>query len=369
MSQTIISGENAIQKLPSLLKKIDCKKLMLVCDSSFEFLNIRDELSSLPVPCVSFSDFTSNPLYEDVVKGVELFNCEKCDAILAVGGGSSLDVAKCIKLFSKMDKTENFLNQEFTDTFVPLVAIPTTAGTGSESTRYAVIYFEGKKQSVTHQSIVPDYALLHFEVLETLPLYQKKCTLLDALCQGIESWWSVNSTEESKNISKKAVEAIVKHTDSYLSENSKEAMEQIMLASNLAGQAISITQTTAAHAMSYKLTSLYKIPHGHAAAVCLPEVWRYMTENPELCIDPRGKEYLENIFAEIAAALGCSEVSEAINFFEAMLSRLQMENPIAVNRKTELDILAKSVNPVRLGNNPVQLTEDVLYSLYERIVK
>lgn len=369
MSQTIISGENAIQKLPFVLKEIGCKKLLLVCDSSFEFLNIKDELCALPVPYACFSDFTPNPLYEDVVKGVELFETESCDAILAVGGGSSLDVAKCIKLFSKMDKGENFLNQEFTDTGVPLIAIPTTAGTGSESTRYAVIYFEGKKQSVTHQSIVPDYAILHYEVLETLPLYQKKCTLLDALCQGIESWWSVNSTKESKEISKKAVELIVKYTDSYLSETDQEAMKQIMLASNLAGQAISITQTTAAHAMSYKLTSLYKIPHGHAAAVCLPKVWRYMAENAELCIDPRGKEYLKNIFAEIAAALGCSNVSKAIDSFEAMLSKLQMENPTAADRETELNILAKSVNPVRLGNNPVKLSEDVLYSLYERIVK
>lgn len=368
MNQTVIKGSRAIQKLPEILKKIGCKKLLMVCDSSFEFLNIKENLMSLPVKTVMFSDFTPNPLYEDVVKGVELFEKENCDAVLAVGGGSSLDVAKCIKLFSKMDKGENFLNQEFKDTCVPLVAVPTTAGTGSESTRYAVIYFEGKKQSVTHESIVPDFALLHFEVLETLPLYQKKCTLLDALCQGIESWWSVNSTEESRKISKEAVRAIVKYTKAYL-QGDMDAMEQIMLASNLSGQAISITQTTAAHAMSYKLTSLYKIPHGHGAAVCLPKVWRYMNENLELCIDPRGKEYLEGVFAEIASALGADSVDSAIDTFENLLSELEMKSPVAENRAEELQVLAKSVNPVRLGNNPVKLSEDVLYSLYERIVK
>ena len=368
MKQTVITGVNAIAKLDAVLKKIGTKKLLLVCDNSFEFLNIKENILNLPVDMAVFSDFTPNPLYEDVVKGVELFQKGNCDTILAVGGGSSLDVAKCIKLFSKMDKGENFLNQEFKDTMVPLIAVPTTAGTGSESTRYAVIYFEGKKQSVTSDSIVPDYAFLHFEVLGTLPLYQKKCTLLDALCQGIESWWSVNSTEESKKISEKAVKAITKYTDAYL-EGDKVAMEEIMLASNLSGQAISITQTTAAHAMSYKLTSLYKIPHGHAAAICLPKVWRYMAENSALCIDPRGKEYLESTFLKIANALGFEATDDAINGFEALLSKLQIESPTAVNRAEELDILAKSVNPVRLGNNPVKLSEETLKSLYERIVK
>ena len=367
MNQTVIGGKNAIKELPEILEKLSAKKLLLVCDSSFDFLNIKEDILNLSIPMVTFSDFTPNPLYEDVKKGVELFRKENCDVILAVGGGSSIDVAKCIKLFSKMDESDIYLNQEFTDTGVPLIAVPTTAGTGSESTRYAVIYYKTQKQSVTHLSIIPDVALLHFEVLKTLPLYQKKCTLLDALCQGIESWWSVNSTDDSKKISEKAVKAIIKYAKPYL-EGDETATEQIMLASNLAGQAINITQTTAAHAMSYKLTSLYKIPHGHAAAVCLPQVWQYMIENTELCIDPRGKVYLESVFADIASALGFDSAEEASEGLKAFLKELSIDLPTAKNRTEELCILAKSVNPVRLGNNPVKLTEEVLYSLYERIV-
>lgn len=368
MSQTIIKGENAIKNLPKVLKELNAKKLLLVCDGSFDFLSIKEDILSLDVPVVMFSDFTPNPLYEDVANGVKLFRKENCDTILAVGGGSSIDVAKCIKLFSKMNDSDVYLNQEFADTEVPLIAIPTTAGTGSESTRYAVIYYKGVKQSIAHLSIIPDVALLDFGVLATLPVYQKKCTLLDALCQGIESWWSVNSTDESKIISEKAVKAIIKYTKPYL-EGDKDAAKQIMLASNLAGQAINITQTTAAHAMSYKLTSLYKIPHGHAAAVCLPEVWQYMIENSSLCIDPRGKDYLENVFADIASALGFDCASKAVEGFRAFLKELEITLPTAENRTEELMILAKSVNPVRLGNNPVKLTQDVLYGLYERIIK
>ena len=234
-------------------------KVLLVCDSSFDFLNIKAEIEHMEVPHVVFNDFTPNPLYEDVCKGVDLFQITKCDTILAVGGGSSLDVAKCIKLYCQMSKDDIYLNQPYKDTGVKLIAIPTTAGTGSESTRYAVIYYDGKKQSVTHDSIIPNIAILEPKVLKTLPLYQKKCTMLDALCQGIESWWSVNSTEESKKLSKEAVETMMQWWREYIFENTEESAKQIMYAANLAGQAICITQTTAPHAFSYKITSMYKL--------------------------------------------------------------------------------------------------------------
>ena len=143
MKQIIYNG---IEHLSEVLQ--GSKKVLLVTDSSFPFLNIKNEVEGISIPYVKFSDFTPNPLYEDVCKGVELFNAEECDTILAVGGGSSLDVAKCIKLYCRMSKDTLYLDQEYKDTGVKLIAIPTTAGTGSESTRYAVIYYDGKKQQL-----------------------------------------------------------------------------------------------------------------------------------------------------------------------------------------------------------------------------
>ena len=198
-------------------------KVLVVCDSSFPYLNIKDDILDLPVSKIIFDHFSSNPLYESVCEGVSVFNSEHCDTILAVGGGSAIDVAKCIKLYCKMPEGELFLNQPYKDSGVKLVAIPTTAGTGSESTRFAVIYYEGKKQSVTHDSIIPDYAILEPKVLKTLPLYQKKCTMMDALCQGIESWWSVNSNDESKQYSKIVVETIIQNWKDYIFNNSESA--------------------------------------------------------------------------------------------------------------------------------------------------
>lgn len=344
-------------------------KILLVTDSSFPFLSIKKDIENIAIPYVKFDQFTPNPLYEDVCKGVDLFNSEQCDVILAVGGGSSIDVAKCIKLYSKMSKDTLYLNQPYEDTGINLIAIPTTAGTGSESTRYAVIYYDGKKQSVTHESIIPDVAILEPKVLKTLPLYQKKCTMLDALCQGIESWWSVNSTDESKKLSKQAVDTIMKWWHEYIFENSDEAAEYIMYASNLAGQAICITQTTAPHAFSYKITSMYKLPHGHAVAVCLPQIWKYMIEHFNHCIDSRGHNYLEKTFNEISTAMGCSTPMEAISIFEYMMKEMELYNPVAKKKIEELKVLSTSVNPIRLKNNPVELNTDAIVFLYNSILK
>lgn len=361
VSQTVYSGVDSYKKISGIIKNLNVRKLMLVCGKSFDQLKIKDFLENLDVVTVRFSDFSSNPVYEDVCKGVVSFRNEDCDALLAIGGGSAIDVAKCIKLFNRMNPSVGFLNQEYNDTNIPLVAMPTTAGTGSESTRYAVIYLNGDKQSISHPSIIPGYVVLDPSVLKGLPVYQKKCTVMDALCQGIESWWSVNSTDESRKYSKAAVEGIVASWQEYIEENTERAAEKIMLCSNLAGRAINITSTTAAHAMSYKLTYMYKLPHGHAVALCLPEVWDYMLAHTNDCIDRRGEKYVRKVF---------DEISEIINVekFRELLSKLAILKP-EMKGGNDLVILSESVNIERLKNNPIVLSRDSLRQLYERIVE
>jgi alcohol dehydrogenase class IV len=231
------------------------------------------------------------------------------------------------------------------------------------------MYYEGAKQTVTNDGVLPDYAILEPSVLKTLPLYQKKCTMMDALCQGIESWWSVNSTEESYEYSRKTIELIMTNWQKYIFDNDDEAAAQIMLAANYGGRAINITQTTAAHAFSYKITSLYKLPHGHAVAVCLPEIWGYMVDHMDKCIDKRGQDYLKNIFNDIAKAMGVEKASEAIIIFRDMMTQMKLMNPIAMKREEELSVLSTSVNPVRLKNNPIALDNVTIVNLYNVIVK
>ena len=371
MNQKILNG---ISHLREALE--GATKVFLVCDSSFPFLNIKSDIENMGKPHVLFSDFTPNPLYDQVCKGIDLFQITKCDSILSVGGGSAIDVAKCIKLAVLAKEGNASLIPPLVSTRVecdgskiPFIAIPTTAGTGSESTHNAVMYYEGAKQTVTNDGVLPDYAILEPSVLKTLPLYQKKCTMMDALCQGIESWWSVNSTEESYEYSRKTVELIMANWRKYIFENDDEAAAQIMLAANYGGRAINITQTTAAHAFSYKITSLYNLPHGHAVAVGLPVIWEFMLGNMDKCIDVRGQGYLAEIFDQIAKAMGCENPKQAIGVFREMMKNMDLHPPLSNNREEELKVLIKSVNPVRVKNNPVKLSAEATYKLYSGIVK
>ena len=275
MAQQILNG---IEHLNGVVA--DSRKVMLVCDGSFPFLSIKTAVESIGVPFVKFDQFTPNPLYEDVCKGVELFNQEQCDTILAVGGGSTIDVAKCIKLYCRMPADKLFLEQEYHDTGVQLI-------------------------------------------------------------------------DESRCLSEKAVTTIMHWWRDYIFDNSDEAARQVMAAANLAGRAICITQTTAPHAFSYKITSLYKLPHGHAVAVCLPEIWQYMQSHPK----------------EIAQAMQVADVPSAIGCFREMMKVLGLQNPVSSEKRDEeLHTLSTSVNPIRLRNNPVELDAEAIMGLYHTII-
>lgn len=345
------------------------KRVLLVCDSALPFLRLNGYFEALPqrmgIEVIWFNNFRPNPLYESVVEGVEVLHKNGCDAIVAVGGGSAIDVAKCIKLYANMDSSRNYLKQQIVPNEIPLLAIPTTAGTGSEATRYAVIYYNGEKQSVADYSCIPSTVLMDPSVLKTLPEYQKKATMMDALCHSIESFWSVNSTDESKVYSKEAIRLILSNISAYLA-NEEIGNANMLRAANIAGKAINITQTTAGHAMCYKLTSLYGIAHGHAAAICLSKLWGYMLAHPENCADVRGSEYLNRIFDEIAKAMNCVSAEEAARCFDDILASLQLTAPTP--KAEDFALLDKSINPVRLKNNPVSLDAKVIDNLYHQIL-
>lgn len=369
MPQLVWKGPKGYEEFFRLLEEKGVKRLFLVCDKALPFLPLDrffEGLKERNISLSSFNDFDTNPQYESVVKGVEAFRRCEAEMIVAIGGGSAMDVAKCIKLYSDMDPARSYLEQEIVPNEVELLAVPTTAGTGSEATRYAVIYYRGEKQSVSHPSCIPSMALFDSALLRTLPEYQKKSAMLDALCHGIESAWSLHSTPESLEYSFTAVKKVTTWMEDYLAGDAAAA-EEMLLAANLAGKAINITQTTAAHAMSYKLTSLYGLAHGHSVALCLPHLWRYMREHPKNCVDPRGAGYLVDIFSELERVMGCPDGKRGEEFFRELLRRLGMKAPEKWSDE-DIPALAASVNPIRLKNNPVALETAALENLYRDIL-
>ncbi len=368
MTQNIITPIDDYRGLDEWLQ--DKEKLLLVCDGSIEFLEeFNKKLGKISVPMVRFSDFQPNPLYESVVKGVALLRDKKCDSIIAVGGGSAIDVAKCIKLYANLpgDGADgSWLSAEIIANDIPFLAMPTTAGTGSEATRYAVVYYEGAKQSITSESFIPKTVLMDPNVLKTLPVYQKKATMCDALCHAIESFWSVNSNDESKGYSREAIRGVLDNMDGYLG-NTDDGNAGMLKAAHMAGKAINITQTTAGHAMCYKITSLFGCAHGHAAVLCDRVLFPWMIRNTDKCADPRGAEYLQRTLDEIGVALGCKDAVSGAEKLEEIFNRLGLDVPTASDEQFEA--LKVSVNPVRLKNHPIALTEEDIDGLYHEILK
>ena len=404
-SQIVLGRRNLKEELKTLFMEKSWKRVFLVAGKSFLRLPIGQDLeeifSDLDLRTYHFSAFQANPLLEDVEKGIEAFSAFQGDVILAVGGGSALDTAKCIKLFSGLSKEKSYLEQEFTENGIPLITHPTTAGTGSESTPYAVIYKAGEKCSVEHESIYPRYRIEDARSLKTLPLFQKKATLLDALSHAMEAIWSKYSNEDSRSYGKEAISLILKHYKAYLmqdseakprvvaeaeseaiaeasslagkaiaeasslagkaiAEASNPAEKAIAEASNLAGKAIAVTRTTAGHALSYKLGSLYQLPHGLATAVVNRSLYPFM------CKEKNRMKASENLLFLAKCFQGKTE-EEGVRRYQAFLEELEILPNLHAGEE-DLESLVNSVNVERLSNHPISLTKEDIRLLYQEIL-
>ena len=351
--QNIVLSDDFIESVKSILKPED--KLFIVCSTRVEE-KLKKIFSEFEYSF--FSDFSPNPKYDEIKKGVELFTSKKCDVIISVGGGSTIDVAKCVKLFSVLDDEYDFLKNKFNYSNIKHITVPTTSGSGSESTQFAVIYLNGKKLSVDNGCILPDYAVLCPAVLSTLPGYQKKSTLLDSLCQAIESFWSKGANNESREYSKKCISLIMDNYCDYLKGN-VDSYKNILLASNYSGKAINITRTTSAHSMSYKLTTRYGISHGHAVSLCIIPVWKLLIKKSS------DNKDLRNTLTLLADIFDTYDILSSVNIVADMIKSFKM--PTINISSADIDMLARSVNISRLKNNPVPFDYNEIFKLYEEI--
>lgn len=370
MKQHYINLNNYQNEIKFLFQQLNVKNVFMVCGNSFLSSFLYGFIDSVcmekGIGLTCFQEFSANPKYKEVQKGIPLFKERRYDLIIGAGGGSALDVAKCIKLFATMEIGKDYLKQEIQGNEIPFLAIPTTAGTGSEATQFAVIYVNNEKHSVEHESILPSYVLLYPDSLKTLSCYQKKITVCDALSHAIESYWSIHSTPKSKRYSEMAIKNILAYMEGYL-ENDVGCNEKILFAANWAGRAINITKTTAAHAMCYKLTALLDIPHGHAVMLCLPEVWEYMNSHIGDCIDVRGQQFLQESLETLAHCLGQSSSKDAIQFLKQLRSAWNLNLSIDLNEEQKLQLI-NSVNAERLSNFPVTASKENLKKIYQNIL-
>ena len=321
-----------------------------------------------------FTGFSPNPKMEEVDVGVEVFRDNNCDILVAVGGGSAIDVAKAIKWKLVCD-TEDGVNTE--NEIPKLIAAPTTAGTGSESTPFAVVYVDGVKNSLDEYFLLPDVALLCGELTLSVPVYHRKAAFMDALCQAVESMWAATATSDSRSIAVEALGELLTHGYQYIQSMSSGVMpgndpslkltDQLAAAqgtlkgANLAGCAIAATRTTAPHAMSYGLTSEFGLAHGHAVALCwVPVCEAHVTHAYETPDFPQLRDALETV-SNIFDLDGPHDLPMV---FAGILQELGLDCPSI--SEDQAMMLASRVNAQRLSNNPVSFTAREITELYLR---
>lgn len=313
-----------------------------------------------------FYDFEENPKIEDVEKGVDVFNKYKCDLIIAVGGGSVIDIAKLVNFFNKKSKPftslfKSFLNKEDRH---PFVAIPTTAGAGSEATHFAVVYVNKLKYSIADNNLLPEMVLIDDSFLKSQPKYQMTVSGLDAFCQGIESFWCVNSNEESLEFSRKAIGYIWNNLKKAI--NGQDVLSDIAKAAYFAGRAINITKTTGPHSLSYGFTTNYGISHGHAVSLFLPFFINFHKNvDKENCNDSRGHLFVIKQMREIADILSVNFFDlehEIINFFNELQIEINFNN-LDINKEGFKKAI-QGLNQDRLKNNPRFLSKEQIIDIY-----
>lgn len=373
-SQIAAIGKSAVELIETFFEKNKPRRVFLVRGKrSFISCGAEYILSNLfkkhACRVSEFSDFHENPILEEVNKGCCFFEESKADIIIACGGGSVLDMAKLIRF--KAAYNGDLVNSIFKKKteLTPLIALPTTAGTGCEATPFAVCYKKSIKYSVAHNDMLPDYAVILPQFTYNNPSYLTACTGFDALSQSIEAYWNVNATAESDEYAKKAISILWDNLPRVVNAPSNKIRDLVSIAAYWSGCAIAITKTTAPHAFSYAFTTHCGYPHGHAVAISFPFFMALnLLEKQDITFQSRINidEYYKKT-TWLRSQLG---FSDRINIQSAMQDYL---NDIGLCNNgygdSNLTMMLDQVNIQRLVNNPVIVTKDIIEQLKNALEK
>lgn len=358
-------GPGSLAELPRVVRDLGLNRLLLVTGkSSFTASGAADVLPALGAVATiqQWSDFSPNPSVEDVISGVGQAQSFKPDGIIAIGGGSALDMAKLLSAFVGLDPDEiraAIRTNTVAERSPALILIPTTSGSGSEATHFAVVYIDKEKYSVAHQSLLPDFVILDPSLTESASAYQKATSVIDAFAQAVESRWARGGTDTSRSFADAALVDLSSSASQFVQGDSPASVLAAR-GSYLAGRAIDVSKTTGAHAMAYGLTSRHGVSHGHAVATTLGAFARV-----HAAAAAREGGDLERNLESIAGLIGADGAQGVGDRLDQIAGQLGLElklEALGVPR-TDLAVMAGEVNQERLANNPVGLSESELVEL------
>ena len=315
----IFFGEGALDRL----RQIDYKQVMIITDpfvvSSGMIAQITTRLDKSGIKYDIFDDVVPDPPVQKVIAGVTEIITKRPPCIVAVGGGSAIDTAKAIRKFAaQMDPTY----------FPHFIAIPTTSGTGSEVTCFAVITNpdEGRKYPLASEDLIPEEAILDEALVKSVPAAVTADTGMDVMTHAIEAYVSTNNNEFSGALAEKAVEIAGQFLiRSYSSCDDTHARRKMHIASCLAGLAFNSASLGLNHGMAHQLGAVFHIPHGRANAILLPYIIEF---NSGISLISRSqKEYPSCVrkYCNLARVLGVNNMNE-VTTIRALISYMHFMN-------------------------------------------
>lgn len=282
--QNIIVGAGTMAKLPECAKKLGGSHSMLISGPTLRKMGIVDKaadyLKEAGMQVDIFTDVEANPSVTTVEKATEAFKETGADFIVALGGGSPMDVAKAVGVTAKFGGsiTEYEGAHKVPGKIIPLIAIPTTAGTGSEVTAFSVITDHSRdyKLTVFSYELLPSYAILDPELLTSAPASVAAACGIDAFIHAEEAYVSTAASPFSDAMAEKAMELIGKNIRRFVARRTDiEAAEAMLTGSLFAGIAFSFARLGNVHAMSHPVSAFFDVPHGVANAILLPVIAEY----------------------------------------------------------------------------------------------
>ena len=383
--QNITVGKGSLTKLPEIAKKSGSSHAFLMSGPHLAKMGLVEKAAeSLKVAGIAVDTFTEiegNPSVETVDKATVAFKESGADFIVAFGGGSPMDVAKAVGVTAKYGGsiTEYEGAHKVPGPIIPLIAIPTTAGTGSEVTAFSVITDHSRdyKLTVFSYEILPAYAILDAELLTTAPASVAAACGIDAFIHAEEAYISTAVSPFSDAMAEKAMSLIGKNIRRFVANRGDiEAAESMLVGSLFAGIAFSFARLGNVHAMSHPVSAFFDVPHGVANAVLLPVIaeynaladhGRYLTIYNDISPVPAYAEEFEPMMLVDAICELCGEIGIPANLTEA-INNASKTGPVSAE-EIENKIEAMAVDAMKSGNiavNPRSSRQCDIEMLYRK---
>lgn len=368
---------SSTEEIPNILKKNHCSFPLIVTGKSSVRLklveNLENILHNANINCCVFSDTVANPTTDNVNQAVKIYKENNCDCFIGLGGGSALDCAKAVG--AKIVRPNKSLSQmkgllKIRKKLPLLIAIPTTAGTGSETTVASVIVDSQTrhKYAISDFCLMPDYAVLDERLTTTLPTNLTATTGMDAFTHAIEAYIGKSTTKKTRKLSEEAIKLIFDNlVIAYNEPNNLQARKNMLMASYKAGASFTVSYVGYIHAIAHSLGGKYDIAHGLANAVILPYV-----------LNSYGKT-ITNKLAKLSNYCDFCDNSiskqEAAKIFLDKLAELeiQLNIPTKINEleKKDISFLAKQADKEANPLYPVPLLMDnkQLETIYCQLLK